>query len=484
MATFETGSDGKKYRWEDRNGTWVEATEAELRELDRGTIGQLAMSALDATTDMASMGMDFQNPASLYKRFVQGEETLGQKITGYNDERQAAAYAAAPIASTVGSFLTPDMLIGAGAVGKGAKMASRFRKTADDVVDVSRNRSLSAAANPDASDMRLVNQGDTYLSPQQMRELGAPLTKGDEAFLSARTSDDIARADTIRYQDELSRSTPAGIIGGNAGQAIDVASDVFGLNRVNAARNAQEDAFTRFVGNELGDPNATRLDRGRRAAIRDEVQKVFKDTLDNNPNPVRADGALAEMDEILNAVKPDAQIRAKHYIDRLKDAAADGVFDKTSMSTARNEMTKEIDTMFSQGNYEGGQALAGVRDALDDAIEASLDMEQAADLKTARRRWRILKVLETVGAKDRSGQLNPLSFQSAYERVTPAFRRAARPSTDFEKGIDTFAFLAQKPMGNSGTADRLMGMLRNPAAQAQIGAVGAGYLGLNSIFGN
>ena len=131
----------------------------------------------------------------------------------------------------------------------------------------------------------------------------------------------------------------------------------------------------------------------------------------------------------------------------------------------RSILTRKASDAFSSGDSQLGQALKGIRAALDDAAERSISKKDAAAWKTARDQWKTLKAIEKA-TDPTTGTISPKKLVNELTRKNPQ-------GMIYGKGDQTMPDLAKvgkqfiaENLPDSGTAQRswYMNMLQNPTA--------------------
>jgi hypothetical protein len=340
----------------------------------------------------------------------------------------------------------------------------RGRSGAADSVGAARNQSPDF----DATTRRPL---EGLLTSAEADNLGIALTRGERQALDAGTPQQLARANELRNTEDLLSSTPVRGLGINVAEAAD--ATVGRVTGARLARDEQEAFFTRYVAAELGDPTITNLTPARRGEIRREVQKVFRENIDNNTRPIPADAALDVAEGLAENAGVNSSTRLNSYLEDICTAGANGTFDAEEFSSLRNRISRDTERAFRAGNYELGSGLSQVQEALDSALERVLDGEARAEIRQARTRWGIIKALEGARALNPDGEINIRSFYNAYRANNPGIRTGTRQD-EFARVLETMRFLTSRQTNDSGTAARL---LANGARNIPLGAVALGVAG-------
>lgn len=161
-------------------------------------------------------------------------------------------------------------------------------------------------------------------------------------------------------------------------------------------------------------------------------------------------------------------------VNRALDLAAKGKISGKEYQLVRSSLSKA-----SRGagvnNPELGHALRSLRNALDDAAEASMSAEDKAAWQLVRSQYKSLKTIEKA-ADPATGNISPLKLYSELGRANPQGMR-------YGMGDQTLPNLAKvgkqyiaEALPDSGTAQRswYMNMLQNPTTS--LGAVTGGLL--------
>lgn len=509
---FASDADGKRYRWDDATESWepfFEGTKAEafgigLREgvaqsvegldwLDRHVNPtRMVSSRLLGENDPGTMALEPTTEA------IRADPQRREEAIATYGQMEALGGATA----LAGDLLLPgpSELVGAGGrmagrvgsriggMGRGIRAADEAAEVTadslrrvDDILAPRRDLeysggsiaddSMGAARNPDTSGFSGTRR-DKYgmLTPEEADAIGLPLTAGDRLALgAARGSDDVAKARQLRVSEELDRSAELGSIG-NIRDAT--------YRGVNRAREGQKEWFTKWLGATLGDPNVESLTRATRADLRAGTKAIFQKHIDNNPNPIGSQELAMDAHKIAEASTVDAKGQVEKWAKEITEAQepGTGAIPGEKFSSLRKGIMDDMESAFGAGNYDLGKALSQLEELMDDALMKTLDPEDIAELKEARKQWRYHKALQYRSATDRGGELNPVSFMNAYDAVTPGFKRASRAPTPEESLIETMAYLQAKVQPDSGTVQRLLNAVRNTGLGPQ-GAVGAGLLG-------
>lgn len=515
---FYRGPNGE-YGVTDASGKFREVSEQDYQQLQKGPIGSMAGAAGDFLQDEAGFLIENLGPRSLSApgRKPFWTERFGRHLQESNDERQAARRAANPITTDVGnvagfgaSLVIPGgpadvataPLRGAAAATRRAP-ASMSERILDNIatntqdaaeasrrVPTGRERGgigADVTASPEFGSSRPILRG--MLSPEELDELATDLstgpltTRGDRAALRARTSDELSKADTTRQAEELYRS--------------DVIADrIAGRGHsINAIRDNAEEATTRLVAAELGNPNAGRLTMEVLREERKAVSSTFNQAMEDAGDLRFAEDDLLSLDEAVTRAGADDERLVKGYVDDIKaDASRSKSVDEagevtsalpTSRATQyRNRITKDIERAQNAGRMDRVASLSEVQEVLDDIIErqaVQLDPGVSEALADARYKWRILKTLDRSSTVDAGGKVNLRSFLNAYQARG---NRAGKASTRHSQGaaflrkLETLSYLTQRVEPSSGTAQRLM-------AKTSLGTGGlAGAAGVSQVFGD
>jgi hypothetical protein len=107
------------------------------------------------------------------------------------------------------------------------------------------------------------------------------------------------------------------------------------------------------------------------------------------------------------------------------DLAAQGNLSGKAYKEIRSELSNQATKAFKSGDSTLGQALKGVRGALDDAAEQSLSAEDQSAWRLAREQWGNWKTL-TKGLVAEGGDVSPARVAAQLRGQGPAFRTGAQ----------------------------------------------------------
>lgn len=236
-----------------------------------------------------------------------------------------------------------------------------------------------------------------------------------------------------------------------------------------AARDAQSKAFNRAVLRELGE-NADEATPEILNRARERMGKVFTEV--SARNKVKLD------DDFVNAIKEigeestlfsSPQISEK--IGKALELAKKGVIQGKEYQKIRTVLGKGAKDAFNSGNSELGQALKGIRTALDDAATRSVSGADQALWDATRKNWQALKVVEKaakpVSADAVQGNIPPAKLAQALSSVDPkGYLYGTRKDSLGDLARIGQAFFKGTP--NSGTAQRTFyqDLITNPVATA------------------
>jgi hypothetical protein len=208
--------------------------------------------------------------------------------------------------------------------------------------------------------------------------------------------------------------------------------------------------FLRAIG-EGGDEAS----QGVMANARERIGQQFDEILARNEIPYtpQLETRLAEIQRQAGNEMPSGpmQVINKQLDEVLSRAARDG---ETIRGDAYQRMREGLNRLVKRDDSTGYWA-GQIRDALDEALEASARPGDAARLKTARAQWRILETaMNRQGAINTdSGLVSPVALSAAFEQSDKIGRRLGGTQNAF---YDSLAFVRAFPriVGDSGTATR------------------------------
>ncbi len=484
---------GQHYIYDPSLGEWNEATLEEAQAATRGLVENTARAVGDNLVDLVGIAANISDPnRALLDRYSDNpaNDSWGGRLDRSNDAAQAGRMSQAPLAEVGAMFLDPTSLIGGGAIVKGAgavakatNIGTKMKSGVDNVIAAARGRaddSVGAARN---TTQRTAGKSD-LLTADAADATAMPLSGPQRAYLKAWESGDelaIQAAEKALGNADLIAKTKIPFAGQTAGDLGFGAKD-------------QAHWFTRETLDALGQHEVTRVTKANLSEIRGDIQKVFKETLDEGNFPVmRTFDEAGEQVDVLKQLRDMASVSPKEaqanaivkQVERAAtkgDSVLPGSLDPGEMLEARKILADKSAAAFKAGQHETGQSFSAMGEVLEDAIEAALPELQQAQIKLARQRWKILKVLDRTGGTvsvTEAGMVNPGQFRRNWRAMTPSYKNAKRELTDFEKGMETVATLSAD-RANAGTT-----LVRGATAAAPGAAIvgGSALLG-NTLFGN
>lgn len=363
-----------------------------------------------------------------------------------------------------------------------SRQALRGPQRPPDGVAFNPPRNLSAAAADDVSFETTERALAGFLEPEELAELSQDLnvgpltTRGDDLALRARGgTDELDRAENIRQSEELYRS--------------DVVTDRIagGGRSINAIRDNAQEAATRVVMRELGEPVSDRLTNQTINRIGAALGREFDEAAEAAGNLKFEQGDLDALNNIrFEAVADDARLVdaeiEKIVSDLEKASETTGPSGELSMQAAQQARTRlgdKIQKAAKAGNFTRAQSLGEVQDVLDAIVDRQLPADVADNLAEARYKYRIYKALQrNTSTTDAGGKLNLISFNRSMERMgNRSYRLSGRSEAGekFGRTMETLEYLTSRIEPSSGTAQRLLAKI--PGGATGGGLVGAGILG-------
>lgn len=280
-----------------------------------------------------------------------------------------------------------------------------------------------------------------------LQQEGVPLTAGQKTG-----------SDWLRYREsELGGAKAAQVMDDQARAFTDAA-----MRRAGGSGLADSDNLSSLYGSlsqgfdDVSSRNALQLDRG-----------LAQDML----------GTLSEYNRVLPAEQRQILGNIASDIgDRIK--AGNGTMTGRDYQTIRSRLTKRATNVRGSDNELAG-AYRGLRDALDSAMERSINPADAGKWGELRRQWGNLKVLEKAangGGEDAAiGMISPARLRMAASSGRQG--GYARGAGDFDKLAKAGQAL-MTPLPNSGTAQRMAAQGIAAAIMGGVGSAGAGPAGL------
>jgi len=422
-----------------------------------GTIGDAFNNGMSYVTGMPRLP---QNPVS-GETLRNAASTVTGGATDYAPQTTAGEYAA-----TAGEFVPGALAFGGGTIGSALKYGVVPGLASEGAGQMTKGteyepyaRVAAAMLAPAAlsAGQRLITPFPT--SPERIVQANTLAGEGVDLTAGQRTGNN-----SLRYMEsEIGGTSAANMMERQGEQFTRAALQRAGVNAERATPEVIDDAFRR-IGADF-DGLAARNTLLPDAQMGQDLGNVFREY----------NGAVAQSQRA-----PVVADLIGDITTRASQGPIDGNFyQRTSSRLATLARSAATDP-------ERRQALQGMRDALDDAMERSLQATNPADLggwQQARNQYRNMLVLEkaATGAGENSamGIISPQQLRGA---VVNQGRRA------YARGQGDFADLARageatmRPLPNSGTASRLnarslgtgtLGLLGTAAGAGAGGPVGA-----------
>jgi hypothetical protein len=282
-----------------------------------------------------------------------------------------------------------------------------------------------------------------------LEDEGVPLTAGQKTG-----------SERLRYlESELGGGKAANIMDDQAERFTSAAAKKAGINAPRLTPDVMDDAFT-SIGQQFDDLMAkTRVPMD--IQMQDDMLRAVTD---------------------YESVVGTSASAANDIMNRISGLAAKngGILDGDAYKSIASEIRRKARTA---GSPELRDALEGIKNALDDAVERGVSGAIRDEWRTARTQYRNLLVLEKAmlgaGEKTAEGLLSPSQLRNATVQKQGG-RNYARGDGDFAK-LARAGEAAMKPLPNSGTAGRLnaqnMGAGLLSLLGSAVGASGGGAQG-------
>jgi len=305
-----------------------------------------------------------------------------------------------------------------------------------------------------------IKQG--FLEPEEAARLQMPLTEGDAWALSARSRPAAEAGDQLRMREEKLRSDP-----------------VFGA-KINETRDAQKVKITQLAKERAGITGEVDLTPAVIGENLIRMGKQFDDyarAVGDVPAGTVQAGFKATLDDVTEEGVKSVLSKVATDLDNVA-AKNGGIIPADDLMRVRSRLNTLAAKGAEQGNYSTASNATDMIKSVDQAIQDSIpaDSTMMAEFAKLRGEYRITKALMKPGAVDAGGQVNPLSLKNRLGRTNASYKSST--FDEFKRALDTVAFLQQRTVPSSGTAERL---LANPA-RAGINLVkGGGYLSAGGI---
>lgn len=239
------------------------------------------------------------------------------------------------------------------------------------------------------------------LTPQEARavqiakETGTPLSVAQETGRGAKMESALARFPTSAGPFDRLAARQGATTDKAALKTMGFEGDEVGVETMKAAKRQAGGAF----------------DDARNATTRVELQPDFYNKAGRSIATYTENTAPSEI------IKGVANKLDDYFDPKLMKGGAFPELSGTQYQEFRSGITKSVDALYKNGKPGAADALKGVRDALDDAAQASLPAELSEAWKTARRNYYNFKIIEKAAARGTaesrsSGTLSPSGLTS------------------------------------------------------------------------
>lgn len=331
--------------------------------------------------------------------------------------------------------IVPEAGAGVGAEG----MIQRAMGSVKEAYDITRGKIPAAGENR-------VLQG--MMTADELKAQGVPLARSQEAMLNAGTGQDILHAQKLRWAEDMKGGTPEIL-------------------------QAQKQAFTNTVKGELGVVGEQNLTPSVVSdVLAKEGQTIGAIVKAKGPVNLGQDG----LDKIAEVVKNADTTHAGALRNVQKDLQASmarngGAVDPVDFQRNLTRLNK----MATPGGDAGKIADAHeVLDVLHESLAKELSGAELQALKDARYRYKIAKTLDSSGAVDPLGHVNPASFGGKWDK---RIGQTLRGKDKLGRAADTYKALLNPQAHTGSTLTRIMLNAPQTATQAALTAAGVGGLG-------
>jgi hypothetical protein len=249
-----------------------------------------------------------------------------------------------------------------------------------------------------------------------------------------------------------------------------------------AVKEAQKTAFNRAALRTIG-ADADKATPEVLNAAKQKIGQTFEQL--SARNAVGLDDefvtALAKIDSSRTAFSSP---KISDTIDKALELASKGNITGSEYQKVRSSLGKAASSAFSS-DAELGQALKGIRNALDDAATRSISEADRKVWTEARKQWQALKVLEKAAAPTSAdavaGNVSPAKLANALNTIDKGFKYGTGQQELGDIARIGKAFVAEQ-IPNSGTAQRgfYQSVLDNPL-RLLTGAAGVGSVPMQSL---
>lgn len=222
-----------------------------------------------------------------------------------------------------------------------------------------------------------------------------------------------------------------------------------------AKADARQAAFNKAVITTIGgEEGATKLTPDVFSKAITQSGEKIGEIAARSPLPIDAKLTETLKSHLENAMKfetSDVQRVVASYIEELNTKAVDGIVPGEAVRKLNTKMSKQ---MRSTTNGDLKNALGGLQDDIQDAVQTTLSGRDLAELQAARRQYAIAKNIEPLVAKSATGDISPAGLMARMTSDNAGKSRMARGNGG---DIGDLARIGQKFLkepNSSGTAER------------------------------
>ena len=292
------------------------------------------------------------------------------------------------------------------------------------------------------------------MQPEELKALGMKLTPGDARALMATTDDELAAARAMRDAEERTRSSLIG-------------------KPIERIRDEQAQGFDRFVKRELGIPgdDAAALTDTRIGRFFRDVNGRFENAVGKirSASPDSVGRFKGTLDNVVANASSESQRVVETFAKAFQHEARAGDLTAQSLQTLDRHLSNGIKAAQRQGLADKVSDLVTLRTGLMGVVEESAPAGIRQELQNLRRQYALGATLLRPGARDTAGRMNPQTVRNAWN-LNRAYPKTAVGASQISRMLETAAFLNQRLTPTSGTAERLLQAIRQPA-QTVLGAV-------------
>lgn len=342
----------------------------------------------------------------------------------------------------------------------------------------------SALTDASAVDKEGFARGKDALGGAAFGTLGAAAIKGGSKLLKPfeKQAGELGRLAQIAEREGIDL-TPAQKTGSKILRGIETGFAELPLTAGKQAKiaEAQGKQFNQAVLKRAGinaDSASPQVIATAKRNLGDQFQKIASRNIVDVDNDLL--NALGKVEQEANKrLGPDVAKPIISVIDDVLDSG--GTIDGTTYQNTRSMLGQ-----MAQGSKDSFSAglMKDLRNALDEAAERSINPRDAGAWKAARKKYGAYKTIEkamnSTGQNTMAGNVSPAALASAAKSGNPAFAAGAGELNDLSR---TGAAFLRDPVGNSGTANRLLyqGLMTGGAALG--GGVGYGEGGVTGGVG-